>query len=162
MVNEGAKILEEKIAIRASDIDVIWVHGYGWPVPGRPMFWADFDQGLTALRDRLLEYGKTVGGQRWKPAALLSQLADQGKTFTGYRPTMTYEGLYGPARIGYICPARTSSGHGVEVHKEARRSSAPASNALSLIDPGGRGPSSTRRPTRSCHAATTEHRRDVR
>jgi 3-hydroxyacyl-CoA dehydrogenase len=39
MVNEGAKILEEKIAIRASDIDVIWVHGYGWPVfRGGPMF----------------------------------------------------------------------------------------------------------------------------
>ena len=42
MVNEGAKILEEKIAIRASDIDVIWVYGYGWPVyRGGPMFWAD-------------------------------------------------------------------------------------------------------------------------
>ena len=42
MVNEGAKILDEKIAIRASDIDVIWVYGYGWPVyRGGPMFWAD-------------------------------------------------------------------------------------------------------------------------
>ena len=45
MVNEGAKILDEKIAIRASDIDVIWVYGYGWPVyRGGPMFWADSDR----------------------------------------------------------------------------------------------------------------------
>ena len=97
MVNEGARILEEEIAIRASDIDVIWVYGYGWPVyRGGPMFWADFDQGLAALRDRMLEYGKKLGGEHWRLAALLRQLADQGKTFTGYRPTMTYEGVYGP------------------------------------------------------------------
>src|SRR5262249_56564148 len=58
MVNEGAKILEEKIAIRASDIDVICVPGYGWPVyRGGPMFWAD-SIGLKAVRDRMLEYGK--------------------------------------------------------------------------------------------------------
>ena len=42
MVNEGAKILEEGIAQRASDIDVIWLYGYGWPIyRGGPMFWAD-------------------------------------------------------------------------------------------------------------------------
>src|SRR5947208_7650142 len=42
IVNEGAKILEEGIAQRASDIDVVWVYGYGWPVyRGGPMFWAD-------------------------------------------------------------------------------------------------------------------------
>jgi hypothetical protein len=50
------------------------------------MFWADFDQGLAGLRDRMVEYGKKLGGEHWKPAALLSQLADQGKTFTGYHP----------------------------------------------------------------------------
>src|SRR5881296_4305110 len=50
MVNEGAKILEEKLAIRASDIDVIWVYGYGWPVyRGGPMFWAD-QVGLKAIK----------------------------------------------------------------------------------------------------------------
>jgi 3-hydroxyacyl-CoA dehydrogenase len=97
MVNEGARILEERIAIRASDIDVIWVYGYGWPVyRGGPMLWADLDQGLAAVRDRMLEYEKTLGGEHWKPAALLSRLADEGKTFTGYHPTFTYEGLYGP------------------------------------------------------------------
>ncbi len=97
MVNEGARILEEGIAIRASDVDVIWVHGYGWPAHrGGPMFWADFDQGLRAIRDRMREYGRTLGGEHWRPARLLLELADQGRTFTGYHPTMTYKGLYGP------------------------------------------------------------------
>ena len=42
MVNEGAKILDEKMAQRASDIDVVWINGYGWPLyTGGPMFWAD-------------------------------------------------------------------------------------------------------------------------
>jgi 3-hydroxyacyl-CoA dehydrogenase len=81
MVNEGAKILEEKIAIRASDIDVIWVYGYGWPVyRGGPMFWAD-SVGLKAIRDQMLEFQRTHGDS-WKPAPLLSRLADEGKGFT--------------------------------------------------------------------------------
>ena len=81
MVNEGAKILEEKIAIRASDIDVIWVYGYGWPVyRGGPMFWAD-QTGLKAVRDRMLQFQKATGDAFWAPAPLLSRLADQGKGF---------------------------------------------------------------------------------
>jgi 3-hydroxyacyl-CoA dehydrogenase len=80
MVNEGAKILEEKIAIRPSDIDVIWVYGYGWPIyRGGPMFWAD-SIGLKVIRDRMLEWERQHGDD-WKPAALLSRLADQGKGF---------------------------------------------------------------------------------
>jgi 3-hydroxyacyl-CoA dehydrogenase len=82
MVNEGAKILEEKIAIRASDIDVIWVYGYGWPVyRGGPMFWAD-QVGLKTIRDRMNEWRKTQG-EEWTPAPLLDRLASEGKTFTG-------------------------------------------------------------------------------
>jgi len=81
MVNEGAKILDEGIAIRASDIDVIWVYGYGWPVyRGGPMHWAD-QTGLKVIRDRLLELERRSGDERWRPAALLSRLADQGKGF---------------------------------------------------------------------------------
>jgi len=96
MVNEGAKILDEKIAIRASDVDVIWVYGYGWPLyRGGPMFWADFAVGLTALRDRLLAYGTKLGGEHWKPAALLTRLAEEGKTFTGYVSTLNPEAVYG-------------------------------------------------------------------
>ncbi|MBI3635141.1 MAG: enoyl-CoA hydratase/isomerase family protein [Candidatus Rokubacteria bacterium] len=82
MVNEGAKILDEKIAIRASDIDVIWVYGYGWPVyRGGPMFWAT-QVGVKAIRDRMLELGKASGDTKfWAPAPLLSRLADEGKGF---------------------------------------------------------------------------------
>jgi len=81
MVNEGAKILEEKIAIRASDIDVIWVYGYGWPVyRGGPMFWAD-QIGLKAVRDRMLQFQKATGDSFWTPAPLLNRLAEQGKGF---------------------------------------------------------------------------------
>jgi 3-hydroxyacyl-CoA dehydrogenase len=80
MVNEGAKILEEKLAIRASDIDVIWVYGYGWPVyRGGPMAWAD-SIGLKVVRDRMLEFERQHG-DTWKPAALLDRLANEGKGF---------------------------------------------------------------------------------
>jgi len=83
MVNEGAKILDEKIAIRASDIDVIWVYGYGWPVyRGGPMFWAD-QIGLRALRDTMVNFQKASGDAFWTPAPLLNRLADDGKGFTG-------------------------------------------------------------------------------
>jgi 3-hydroxyacyl-CoA dehydrogenase len=80
MVNEGAKILEEKLAIRASDIDVIWVYGYGWPVyRGGPMFWAD-QVGLKAIKNRMLEWERQHG-EAWRPAPLLARLADAGKGF---------------------------------------------------------------------------------
>src|ERR671936_2014279 len=81
MINEGAKILDEKIAIRASDIDVIWVYGYGWPVyRGGPMFWAS-QIGLPKVRDKMLEFQKATGDAFWTPAPLLARLATQGKGF---------------------------------------------------------------------------------
>ncbi|MCL6640080.1 MAG: enoyl-CoA hydratase/isomerase family protein [Candidatus Rokubacteria bacterium] len=81
MINEGAKILEEGKAIRASDIDVIWVYGYGWPVyRGGPMYWAD-QQGLKAIRDRLREWESRTGDPFWTPAPLLERLAEQGRGF---------------------------------------------------------------------------------
>ncbi len=81
MVNEGAKILDEKIALRASDIDVVWVYGYGWPVyRGGPMFWAD-GIGLRVIRDRMAEFRKQTGDDFWTPAPLLGRLADAGKGF---------------------------------------------------------------------------------
>jgi 3-hydroxyacyl-CoA dehydrogenase len=81
MVNEGAKILEEGIAIRPSDIDVIWVYGYGWPVyRGGPMYWAD-QVGVKAIRDRMAEMRTRTGDEFWTPAPLLNRLADQGKGF---------------------------------------------------------------------------------
>jgi 3-hydroxyacyl-CoA dehydrogenase len=83
MVNEGAKILEEGIAIRASDIDVVWVNGYGWPVyRGGPMFWAD-GVGLGEIAERVREYHARLGGDHWALSPLLEQLSGEGRTFTG-------------------------------------------------------------------------------
>lgn len=84
MINEGAKILEEGIAIRPSDIDVIWVYGYGWPVyRGGPMFYADL-VGLKKIYDRLVEWEKKEGPE-WKPAPLLERLAAEGKGFKDFK-----------------------------------------------------------------------------
>ncbi len=83
MINEAAKILEEGVALRASDIDVIWIYGYGWPRHrGGPMHHADF-VGLAAVRDRLLELQREYGDE-FKPAALLDRLADEGRTFADH------------------------------------------------------------------------------
>jgi len=80
IVNEGAKILEEKIAVRPGDLDVIWVNGYAWPVYlGGPMFWAD-TVGLDTILNGLKKYQKTYGDV-WKPAPLLEKLVREGKGF---------------------------------------------------------------------------------
>src|SRR4051794_21186578 len=81
MVNEGAKILEEGIAQRASDVDVVWVYGYGWPVyRGGPMFWAD-SVGLAKIVEGLKRQE-----ERMKPDFSFSQLlidkAEKGDSFT--------------------------------------------------------------------------------
>jgi 3-hydroxyacyl-CoA dehydrogenase len=76
LVNEGAKILEEKIAARASDIDVVYLTGYGFPPPrGGPMFYAD-QVGLYNVRRRMREFG-------WTPAPLIERLAESGGSFEG-------------------------------------------------------------------------------
>ncbi|MCT9117264.1 3-hydroxyacyl-CoA dehydrogenase NAD-binding domain-containing protein [Cupriavidus gilardii] len=80
MINEGAKILEEGKAIRASDIDVIWVNGYGWPVyRGGPMFYAD-TIGLDKVLETLRRYEESFGAD-FKPARLLEELVAQGRKF---------------------------------------------------------------------------------
>jgi 3-hydroxyacyl-CoA dehydrogenase len=80
MINEGAKILEEGIATRASDIDVIWVYGYGWPVyRGGPMKYAD-SIGLDNIVKDMLAF-KEKFGDEWTPAPLLEKLAKEGKGF---------------------------------------------------------------------------------
>ena len=84
MVNEGARILEEGIATRSGDIDVVWLYGYGFPAwRGGPMHWAD-TVGLKKIRDRLRELAKESGDKRHEPAALLNKLADEGGTFADY------------------------------------------------------------------------------
>ncbi len=84
MINEGAKILEEGIAIRPSDIDVIWIYGYGWPIyRGGPMFYADL-VGVKKIYDKMVEFQKKEGDV-WKPSALLEKLAKEGKGFKDFR-----------------------------------------------------------------------------
>ena len=85
MINEGAKILEEGIALRSGDIDVIWVYGYGWPVHrGGPMFYAD-SIGLAAVREKLIEQSELVKDPSFAPAALIERLAKEGKSFAEMR-----------------------------------------------------------------------------
>ena len=84
MVNEGAKILEEGIAIRGSDIDVIWVNGYGWPLyRGGPMWWAD-SVGLAEIVGRIGEYRRRLGGSHWELSPLLERLAADGGQLHAY------------------------------------------------------------------------------
>ena len=81
MINEGAKILEEGIADRALDIDVVWIFGYGFPAyRGGPMFWAD-QLGLETILKAVEKYHSDIGGDQWKPSALLKRLVAEGKSF---------------------------------------------------------------------------------
>jgi 3-hydroxyacyl-CoA dehydrogenase len=85
MINEGARILEEGIAYRPGDIDVIWIYGYGWPVwRGGPMFYAD-GVGLPRIRDRLAHYAERSGDASLKPAPLLTRLAGEGQGFASLK-----------------------------------------------------------------------------
>ena len=81
LVNEGALILEEGIALRASDIDMVYLTGYGFPLyRGGPMFYAD-TVGLPNVLDAIGQFAKGRHGEAWKPAPLLVRLAAEGKGF---------------------------------------------------------------------------------
>ena len=81
MINEGAKILHEGKAIRPSDIDVVWVNGYGWPVyRGGPMFYGD-EVGLENVLAKMQAFQAAMG-EDFKPSALLEKLVAEGKKFS--------------------------------------------------------------------------------
>ncbi len=81
MINEGAKILDEGIAVRASDIDVVYVYGYGWPVyRGGPMHYAN-KLGLDKVLEKLRHYQKQSGDDFWAPSPYLVKLAEAGGQF---------------------------------------------------------------------------------
>jgi 3-hydroxyacyl-CoA dehydrogenase len=81
LVNEGAKILEEGIALRASDIDVVYVYGYSFPVyRGGPMFWAG-QMGLDKALETIRGYHEAGYGEVWEPAPLIERLVDDGRGF---------------------------------------------------------------------------------
>jgi 3-hydroxyacyl-CoA dehydrogenase len=80
MINEGAKILDEKIALRASDIDTVWINGYGFPAHrGGPMFYAD-TVGSAKILAKVQEF-RERHGKVWEPSSLLSRLGSAGATF---------------------------------------------------------------------------------
>ena len=80
LLNEGFRILEEGVAVRASDIDVVWTSGYGFPrYRGGPMFYAD-TIGLKTLLDGMAKYRDLFGPMHWEPAPLLAMLVREGKT----------------------------------------------------------------------------------
>jgi 3-hydroxyacyl-CoA dehydrogenase len=85
MINEAALLLEEGIALRASDIDVVYTAGYGFPrYRGGPMFYAD-TVGLKVVYDKIIEFQKTLDPQYWQPAPLLKKLALAGSSFAQWQ-----------------------------------------------------------------------------
>ncbi|XOV81962.1 MAG: 3-hydroxyacyl-CoA dehydrogenase NAD-binding domain-containing protein [bacterium] len=81
LINEGARILEDGIAIRPCDIDIVYINGYGFPeVTGGPMFWAD-QIGLENILADIRKFQSEYGGDIWEPAPLLEKLVSEGKTF---------------------------------------------------------------------------------
>ena len=82
LIVEGARILEENIAIRSSDIDVIWTNGYGFPKHrGGPMYYAD-TLGIKKIYAKVIEYYKNFGSEYWKPPKLLKQLSSENRGFS--------------------------------------------------------------------------------
>ena len=89
LINEGIKILDEGIAYRPGDIDVVWVAGYGFPDHrGGPMFMAD-QIGLATIADRLAHYAKLRGNAfgYWTPSPLLTRLVASNQTLAGWQPS---------------------------------------------------------------------------
>ena len=84
LTNEGARLLEEGIAARASDIDIVYLSGYGFPVwRGGPMFHAE-QVGLYNVLASMRGYARGHRGECWEPAPLLVELADAGLSFNDF------------------------------------------------------------------------------
>src|SRR5262249_10326211 len=81
-INIGCEVLREKIAYRSSDIDIVWLYGYGFPAyRGGPMFWAENEVGLPSALAKIKEFSKLTG-ERWlRPSPLLEQLVAEKKGF---------------------------------------------------------------------------------
>ncbi len=84
LMNEGLRILEEGVALRSGDVDVVWTSGYGFPrYRGGPMFYAD-TIGLRSLHAGMLKYRERFGPMHWEPAPLLTQLVKEGRTLADW------------------------------------------------------------------------------
>ena len=85
LINEGLRILEEGVAARASDVDVVWCAGYGFPrYRGGPLFYAD-TIGLKTVLDGILKYRGQFGPMHWEPAPLLERLVSEGRTLAEWQ-----------------------------------------------------------------------------
>jgi len=85
LLNEGLRILEEGVALRASDIDIVWAAGYGFPrYRGGPMFYAE-TIGLKTLLDGMLRYREIFGPMHWEPAPLLRRLVENGQSIADWQ-----------------------------------------------------------------------------
>ena len=81
MINEAAKILQEGVAARAIDVDMVWLHGYGFPrYRGGPLFYAD-EIGIKNVFETIHKYRDQFGPDFWTPATLLEEMAASGKPF---------------------------------------------------------------------------------
>jgi len=84
LVNEGARLLAEGVALRAADMDIVYLNGYGFPAwRGGPMFYAD-TVGLQTVLVRVEEFLERHGADLWPPAPLLQRLAESGATFADF------------------------------------------------------------------------------
>ena len=92
LINEGFRILEEGVALRASDIDVVWCAGYGFPrYRGGPLFYAD-TIGLKTVHEGILKYRDLFGPMHWEPAPLLARLAGEGRTLEEWEAARNSDG----------------------------------------------------------------------
>jgi 3-hydroxyacyl-CoA dehydrogenase len=82
LMNVGCDVLSEGVAYRSSDIDIVYLYGYGFPAyRGGPMFWAEHEVGLKTALEKLKKYSAETGGKWLKVSPLLEQLVAQGKGF---------------------------------------------------------------------------------
>jgi 3-hydroxyacyl-CoA dehydrogenase len=79
LFNVGCDVLHEGMAYRASDIDIVYINGYGFPAwRGGPMYWGENEIGLERILNRMREFADLHGEQYWRPSPLLEQLVAEG------------------------------------------------------------------------------------
>ena len=148
LVNEGAKILEDGIALRAVDIDIVYLMGYGFPAHrGGPMKYAD-TVGLKTVLGKIEEF-HAKHGKLWTPSKLLRELAEQGKTFAAWdkvRPRLVALRLRGESHLRRV-DARQEQ---VEIEDVTRLRLWSSSERVDLLNDGAR-----------CAVVRREHRREA-
>src|SRR3546814_2948212 len=116
LINEAAKILAEGIAARPSDIDVVWVYGYGFPRwRGGPLAYAD-EIGLPYIVERLDTFAGQAGDETLSPASLLRELAEKGTTFRSEEHTSELQSLMRISSAVFCLKKTTKKIHNHRIH----------------------------------------------